>query len=386
MKGGRAAGAESGSWLRWILRAGSFGRFAQPVARPRNPAEPGPPAVLVAAVVLALSACGHSPALPAAKRHPLHPLPAGTLPWVGRVAIDWKRGDRPREHILIGPGGLELGAADGPLTRYLFNRRGRSEDLRGFVRSFGPFTLRAKGEELAFHGAGPAPASPAERRMIATWAHLVVAEAVAGRGGTAYAAVLSWHRSADAGGECDEVRVDLTGEVRAGPCGRPNIPANTPAGSPGGDWQGRLADDQLRRLYLWCDAWAPFQGGTEEDQPGAPPVRLIFAGRGKAAPSAAERAAVAAFAANLYRELAARHPAPAAPAPAAAPQLTGKQPGKPAGKPAAKSSPPPATLAPEPAGAHVLRPEVPPTTVVPPVAAPPAPPPPPATPGDKSPG
>ncbi len=88
-----------------------------------------------------------------------------------------------------------------------------------------PFTLQAKGEELAFHGAGPAPASPAERRMIATWAHLVVAEAVAGRGGSAYATVLSWHRSADAGGECDEVRVDLTGEVRAGPCGRPGTPA-----------------------------------------------------------------------------------------------------------------------------------------------------------------
>jgi acyl-CoA reductase-like NAD-dependent aldehyde dehydrogenase len=30
------------NWLRWLLRAGSFGRFAQPVARPLNPAEPIP--------------------------------------------------------------------------------------------------------------------------------------------------------------------------------------------------------------------------------------------------------------------------------------------------------------------------------------------------------
>ena len=244
---------------------------------------------LLAGAAALLVGCGPSPAPPGtAKRQPLRTLPAGTLPWVGRVAIDWKRGDRPREHILIGPGGLELGASDGPLTRYLFNRRERSEDLRGFLRSFAPFKIQAQGEELDFHGIGPAAASLAERRMIATWAHRVVAEAVAGRGGSAYGSVLSWHRSADAGGECDEVRVDLTGEVRAGPCGRNGIPA--------GDWHGRLADDQLHRLYLWADAWAPFQSGAEEDQPGTP-VRMIFAGRGKTVPSSTQRAAVAGFAA-----------------------------------------------------------------------------------------
>jgi hypothetical protein len=329
------------------VRGGRTGRLASLVA------------LLGAALLLA--ACGHSPVPPGNTRlQPPRTLPAGTLPWVGRVAIDWRRGDRPREHILIGPGGLELGAFDGPLTRYLFNRRGRAEDLRGFVRSFAPFTFREKGEELAFQGTGPAGASPAERRMIVTWAHRLVAEAVAGRGGSAYASVLSWHRSADAGGECDEVRVDLTGEVLAGPCG------------PTADWRGRLTDDQLRRLYLWSDAWAPFQSGPEEDQPGTP-VRMIFAGRGRTAPSAAERAAVAAFAADLYRELAARHPTPSTSAPAASAASAG--PGTPAGKPARKVSPPASPVsAPEPAGPRGLRPETSPAAV-PPVVAPAAPPP-----------
>jgi hypothetical protein len=315
-----------------------------------------------------LAACGHAPSPPGNPRVQLpRTLPAGTLPWVGRVAIDWQRGERPREHILIGPGGVELGASEGPLARYLYSRPERFEDLRGFVRSFAPFTIQGKGEELAFHGAGPAVASPAERRMIATWAHRVVAEAVAGRGGSTYGSVLSWHRSADAGGECDEVRIDLTGEVRAGPCGQ----SGGQNGLPAADWHGRLADDPLRRLYLWSDAWAPFQSGPEEEPP-ATPVRLIFAGRGKTAPSAAERAAVAAFAADLYREIAARHPAPAAPA---APGAPGKQPDKAVGK---VSPPPSPTPAPEPAGPRDLRPETPSASATPPVAAPAAPPPKPA--------
>ncbi|HEV7519169.1 MAG TPA: hypothetical protein VGR07_23005, partial [Thermoanaerobaculia bacterium] len=172
---------------------------------------------------MALAAClGCGGGEPGAARHRLtrpRTLPAGVLPWVGRVAIDWLRGDQLRERILIGPGGLELGPAEGPLTRYLFNRRRRSDDLRLFVRSFAPFTIEGKDEELAFRGAGPAAASPTERRMIGLWAHQAVAEAVGGRGGNAYGIVLSWHRSGDAGGVCDEVLVDLTGEVRAGPCG-----------------------------------------------------------------------------------------------------------------------------------------------------------------------
>ncbi len=327
-------------------------------------------------VALLLVACGRAPGPPGNPRlQRPRALPAGTLPWVGRVAIDWQRGERPREHILIGPGGVELGASEGPLARYLYSSPERFEgSLRGFVRSFAPFTIQGKGEELAFHGAGPAAASPAERRMIATWAHRVVAEAVAGRGGSAYGSVLSWHRSADAGGECDEVRVDLTGEVRAGTCGQ----SGGQNGLPAAVWHGRLADDRLRRLYLWADAWTPFQSGPEEEPP-ATPVRLIFAGRGKTVPSAAERAAVAAFAADLYRELAAQHPAPAAPAASPGTPAAPGAVGKPTDKTAGKASPPAAPApAPEPAGPRALRPETPAAAAASPLVAPAAPPPKPA--------
>ena len=319
----------------------------------------------------ALAGCGGGDS--GATRHRLtrpRSLPAGVLPWDGRVAVEWIRGDKLKERILIGPGGIELGPAEGPLTRYLFDDRHRSDDVRLFARSFAPFTIKGNGEELAFHGAGPAPASPAERRMIHLWAHQLVAEAVGGRGGNAYGVVLSWHRSGDAGGACDELVVDLTGEVRAGPCGSAT-------------WRGRLTDDQLRRLYAWFDAWGPFQSGAEQDQPGTSPVRLVFAGQGRAAPPPAGRTLVADFAATLYRELAARHPAPAPPPP---PPVQGKPPGKPAPPPAPKASPPPPP-APEPAGSRLLRPEAPPAAhEPPPVAAPEAPPPPPAMPRPPPPG
>ncbi|MEA2693174.1 MAG: hypothetical protein QOJ16_2561, partial [Acidobacteriota bacterium] len=142
-----------------------------------------------------------------------------------------------------------------------------------------------------------------------------------------------------------------------------------------GAWRGRLTSDQLRRLYLWFDSWGPFQSGAEQDQPGTAPVRLVFAGHGQAAPSPAERTAVADFAANLYRELAARHPAPISPMSPPPPLAQGKL----AGKPAIKGSPAPPTPpapAPEPAGPRALRPELPPAAhEPPPVAAPAIPPP-----------
>ncbi|HZF12198.1 MAG TPA: hypothetical protein VFE33_25710 [Thermoanaerobaculia bacterium] len=324
-----------------------------------------PAALALLLAALAGAGCGRPQGAPAGP--PLarpRTLPPGVLPWVGRVAIDWTRGTGPREHILIGPGGVEIGPAEGPLTRHLYTGRERADDLGFFVGSFAPFTVSGKGEDLAFRGTGAAAASPAERRMIVAWAHRVVAEVVGGRGGTAYGVALSWHRGGDAYGGCDEVVVSLTGEARAGACG---------AGTP---WRGRLAEEQLRRLYGWFDAWAPFQLGGETDSPGTAPVRLVFAGQGKTAAPPAQQAAVADFAASLYRELAARHPAPPPPPAAARPGL----PGKPVGKGAPPAPPPPQPPS-ESAAPRLLRPVLPSgKTASPALAIPENPPPPPAAP------
>jgi hypothetical protein len=291
------------------------------------------------ALALALAACGGAKGSETGQALTRPQAQPGVLPWVGRVAVDWWRGERPRERVLIGPGGVELGPAEGPLTRYLFNDGARAEDVRSFVHGFAPFILTGQGESLAFRGGGAVAASAAEQRMIAYWVHRVVAEAVGGRGGAAYGMVLSWHRSGDAGGECEEVVIDLTGEVRAGACDGV------------GQIRGRLADEQLRRLYGWFDGWAPFQSGVEGDQPGAAPVRVIFAGQGKAATSPGEQAAVADFASSLYRELAARRPA-SLPPPAAPPR-----PGTPPAKGTPRPAPPVPPVPPsEPAGPRLLRP------------------------------
>ncbi|HTQ81046.1 MAG TPA: hypothetical protein VMM92_13690 [Thermoanaerobaculia bacterium] len=287
-----------------------------------------------------LAGCGGpkgAAAVPAAAPHPAGA--PGAQPWVGRLAIEWQRGERPREVVRIGPGGVELGPAEGPFTRYLFNHRRRAADVTSFSHGFAPFTFHGPAESLVFHGLGTAPASPTEQRMIVSWAHQVLAEAVAGRGGEAYGVVLSWHRSGDAGSTCDELTVDLSGEARAGSCDE------------GGKVWGRLGEEPLRRLYAWLDAWGPFQAGLEGDGAGLPPTRLLFAGRGRAKPSAAEESAVAELAAELFRELAARRPAPPQPAtPSAARNVKGA----PAPPPVPSLSPAPET----PGEGRLLRPAV----------------------------
>ncbi|HXO22855.1 MAG TPA: hypothetical protein VOA87_23305 [Thermoanaerobaculia bacterium] len=215
------------------------------------------------------------------------------------MLIDWTRADEPRQRTVVGSAGAALGPAGGPLRLALFVSPRRAEEVRDFASSFAPFRATTGGSELVFAGTGRAAASSAERRMIAEWCRQLAAEAAVGRENPAYGLVLSWHRGGGSGA-CDDLSVYRTGEAHASSCAWE------------GELAGRLAAGELRRLYAWFDGLGAFQAGGDEAPSGALPARLVFAGRGPAEASAADRAAIADFAAALDRELAARRTGPPA--------------------------------------------------------------------------
>jgi hypothetical protein len=250
-------------------------------------------------VVLPALSCG--PSKPDQQPKPPAP-PAAALGPAGVRAgtIELHRWRDPAEQVVIEPSGVALGPEGEPLVHYLFVSRDRPEDLNLLVRSYAPFRMNAGRGRLAFGGKGTVAAGAVERRMILEWARLVAAETGGGKSSAAYGMAFAWHRGG-AVGSCDDLAVYLTGEVRAGSC------------SWAEESRGRLAPEQLARVYAWFDSLAPFQfGGEEGVGSGREPSRLVFAGQGGTEPTAEAMAEIRGLASALHRELAGRRPGGAA--------------------------------------------------------------------------
>jgi hypothetical protein len=248
----------------------------------------------VFAIFAGAAGCGRPAPGPSASTVPS--LAAGVRPGT----LELRRWQQPAERVVVEPGGVALGPMGAPLAHFLFVNRERLQDLQLFVRTYAPFLVTTPRGEMAFGGRGTVKAGPAEQRMIVEWARRVAAEVAAGQGGASYGMVFAWHRGG-AVGSCDDVSVFLTGEVRVSSCSWP--------GENRGEVRGRLAPEQLSRLYAWFDGLAPFQEGSEEGSGQIrEPSRLVFAGQGKKEAAPEDIAAIRAFAPALHRELAARRP------------------------------------------------------------------------------
>jgi hypothetical protein len=278
--------------------------------------------------------------------------------------IELRRWREPAERVVIEPSGVSVGPEGAPLVHYLFVSRDRLRDLGFFVRTYAPFRIATPRGELAFGGRGAVPPGPVGQRMILEWARTVAAEVAAGRGGVAYGLAFAWHRGGSVG-SCDDVAVYLNGEVRASSC------------SWGDEVRGRLAPEQLARVYAWFDGLAPFQaGGDEGNGNGREPSRLVFAGVGRKEATPEQMDEIRALAPALHRELAARHPgAPAPQAPLAAE-------GTPAGAEKKKGETQEAAALAAPSGRLLLPPDTAPAGA-PPAAIPPDLQPPPGSPAPK---
>jgi hypothetical protein len=244
------------------------------------------------------------------------------------VEIELQRGTDPRELVRIGTRGVAIGTVKEPLEWKFFAEPRRADEAWYLLRTYASFREMSPAMWLAFGGQGKVRPGTAERRMIGEWSRKVASEAAGGRAVAAYGLALSW-RQGGSSGICSDVAVYLTGEVVATACGWP------------GESRGRLDPAALGRLYERFDRLRPFQAGNETQEGPNPrtalDTRLIFAGRGTRAATAAEQEEMLAFAAELFAELAARKgvvPPSAEAAPA---------PGSPAPKPA-PAEPPPARL------------------------------------------
>jgi hypothetical protein len=274
---------------------------------------------LVGGLLPALAGCGPDPGEAGGRAEARGQEPAAAESARRRAfyPLEIVRGTRIRERVLIGAGGVVRGPVGGPLSTLVFSRPAWAQDLSYFVRTYGPFRAELADGELVFRGHGRVKPNAVERRMIVEWARQVAAEAARGRGAAAYALVLGWHRGATPG-TCEDLAIYRTGEVRASAC------------EWGGEQRGRLRPGALGPLYDWFDRLRPVQHFGPLPDAGAPgPVRLVFAGRGEQAASAAEIAEIGRFASAVFRELEARQesaPAPAErfllpPPPAVAPAL-----------------------------------------------------------------
>jgi hypothetical protein len=127
------------------------------------------------------------------------------------------------------------------------------------------------------------------------------------------APALAWHRQGGSAAFCDDVTVDVTGEVYVSSC-RDQQPEDLA--------HFRLDAGQLATLFEWLDAYAPFEYSWSDAAQTAPvTVTLVFSGAGELAAMTPDQALIADFAQNLFNEggMAARE------APAACAQLEENQ-------------------------------------------------------------
>ncbi len=145
-------------------------------------------------------------------------------------------------------------------------------------------------------------ATPAEQRMFAEWASQVTREAEMGAANATDGLVLVWHREGGVAGFCDDLSVYATGIAYGSNCSGKLFR---------GLGSRRLAADELAELYARVDALAPFQE-TQKDPAAADAmtVSLLFTGRGAAAATDDEKAALNQFASEALLRWADTTPVP----------------------------------------------------------------------------
>jgi len=216
------------------------------------------------------------------------------------VVLLWQREKVGQCHSAsIGAQTVASGACEGvKLTTPLITELERSTQLADFVATYAGFEGETAAGSVSLNGQGETTATPAEQRMIAEWAQLVAQEAEGGRGGASWGLVLVWHREGGIAGFCDDVTIDVTGQVSVSSCWG-NQPQDL--------GQRRLTAAELAQLYAWTDTLQSFEGGQKDQATAdAMQIELVFSGAGRRSVTAEEQQAIQDFAAGLALEFAQR--------------------------------------------------------------------------------
>lgn len=220
-------------------------------------------------------------------------VPGPMLPSDG-LNLVWQEGEQCEVVTMVVGQGVRSGPCDAPAAETRFAGEGEPEELERFTASYAPFYAETAAGRLRFVGEGDRLASPAERRRIAEWARLAAEEASAGRTSVGFGLAIGWHREGGFAGFCDDLAVYVTGAVVASSC--KGEPVDREA-------RDELTVEQLEQLYAWVDGLKPFElTRTDSAVADAMTVRLAFNGRGEAEADEVEKAAIAAFAGEVYEQ------------------------------------------------------------------------------------
>lgn len=213
-------------------------------------------------------------------------------PVIGERLLIWRNSDEGScQTIEAGRDGVAFGPCGGQLLGVPYSFDTRQPDLSAFANQYQSFTAETPAGSVAFVGAGPQVATPAEQRMMAEWAHLVSLEAQGGRSGASWGLIFAWHREGGLAGFCDDVTVYVTGDAYVSSCR---------GAQPQDLGRVRLAPDQLATVYGWVDTLQPFE--VEQTDPAtedAMTIRIVFSGAGVAAANEAVEQAITDLALTL---------------------------------------------------------------------------------------
>jgi hypothetical protein len=152
----------------------------------------------------------------------------------------------------------------------------RQNELLQLASTFTSFEGNTKAGRVEFNGTSGLYAAPAEERLIATWAALVVREAESGQ--TPATLVLEWQLSQN--GQCQKVHVTLTGLATAFSCDSEVVVELA---------QQRLMPEKLAQLYDWYDRLGDVSAND-----------FTFFGEGSATLNDADKQAIERFAEGLF--------------------------------------------------------------------------------------
>ena len=225
-------------------------------------------------------------------------LASAPEPQIEAVTLAWQQPEMDLCHsAMIGAQQIAFGPCEGPLTSTpLLEEMARPAELANFVQTYAAFEAATPAGTVTFTGTGTTVATPAEQRMLAEWARLVFWEAQGGRSGAAWGLVFAWHREGGIAGFCDDVTVDVTGQVYVTSC-KGNLPQDM--------GKRRLTAHELAQIYTWMDKLQSFTFEQKDAAVAdAMQVQLTFNGVGEQTATREEQQAIQVFAAGLAADVA----------------------------------------------------------------------------------
>ena len=209
----------------------------------------------------------------------------------GDLGMVWGSSSEPCQSAVITQETLSFGPCGGPSKEVPLAAQELAGDLAYYTSIYASFEAQTPAGSLAFFGAGPAVATPAEQRMMAEWAQAAVRRSETGRDDAALGLALTWHREGGFAGFCDDLAVYTSGY------GLPSTCQTEPPATLGQRW---LAAGETHQLFAWIDDLASFEYGQKDPATAdAMTLQLAFNGAGTGVATDRDKQAMLDFAAWL---------------------------------------------------------------------------------------